>query len=634
MIRIPIAAKLTLSFLVIILFTSIAFTIIGIFLIRDRILSDAREKLRYDLDTAREIYLENLNHVKNAVKSASTTTCVNDALLTKKINYAFDCLSITKIGEGLDFLTLTDRNGTVILRTDNPNFTGDDVSDDVLINEVIEKEESISGTMIVSNQFMRKESPALVDELSVSNTSDHDVMVMISAFPVFDAGKELIGVIYGALLLNDNVDIVDEIRRTVFHNLRYKGKDIGVASIFQENSGISTFIKQLDGSRAVGTTVDEIVYNQVVGEQRRWIGRDNVGGNWYISAYEPIKNINYEPIGILHLGVLEQRYLDIIDETVYAFLGITLIIIFVALGFSFIISRNISIPIKRLVSASQEIASGNFDARVTTKSRTNDELDDLSLAFNSMALALKDRDEKLKEFTKTKIMESEKLAMIGQLSANVAHELNNPMQGVFTFAHLLLEKMQADDPNRKYVEKIVNQTDRCKSIIRGLLDFARQQKPDITLSDVNLVLNDCVALVENQAIFHNINIEKAFDAKLPNIYIDPSQIERVFLNIIINAAEAMETIGHLLLETKFDPSNKFVEIHFNDSGPGIKSEDIDKIFDPFFTTKDVGHGTGLGLAISYGIIKEHGGDILVKSELGKGTRFIVRLPVELEFRDR
>ncbi len=631
MIRVPISAKLTLSFLLVILFTSFAFTIIGIILIRDRILSDAREKIRYDLDTAREIYLGKVNLVKNAVKSASKMTCVNEALIEDKSQYAYDCLSIAKIGEGLDFITLTDKTGNVVLRTDNPSFSGDDLSNHEFIKEVFETQESISGTMIVSSSFLRKESPSLAEELVTSSGGNQNAMVLISAAPVMDSDKNLIGVIYGALLLNNNVDIVDEIRRTVFHNLRYKGKDIGVASIFQDNLNISTFIKNQDGSRALGTNISDDIYNQVIGDQRRWIGRDNVGNNWYISAYEPVNDINYQTVGILHLGVLEQRYLDIIDETVFAFFGITGIIILVALGFSYIVSRNISIPIKNLVTASQEIASGNFDARLDIKSSTKDELDDLAQAFNSMAFALEERDNAIKEYTKSKIMETEKLAMIGQLSANVAHELNNPLQGVFTFSHLLLEKLPKDNPDRKYVEKIVEQTDRCKTIIRGLLDFARQQKPDITLSNINLVLNDCVSLVENQAIFLNINIEKDFDAKLPNIYIDPSQIERVFLNIIINAAEAMQTIGTLRLETKFDPTVNFIEVHFSDSGPGIKPEDIDRIFDPFFTTKDVGHGTGLGLAISYGIVKEHGGDIEVKSELGKGTTFIVRLPGDLGF---
>ena len=157
--------------------------------------------------------------------------------------------------------------------------------------------------------------------------------------------------------------------------------------------------------------------------------------------------------------------------------------------------------------------------------------------------------------------------------------------------------------------------------------MARQQKPDKTLSDVNYVLQECISLVEHQAAFHNIEIIKNFDVTLPTAVIDPSQIERVFINLIINAAEAMEGNGRLTIATDTNPSGEFVRIRFSDTGCGIAEEDMDQIFEPFFTTKDVGHGTGLGLAISYGIIKEHGGAVRVESEVNKGTTFSIRLPV-------
>jgi two-component system NtrC family sensor kinase len=138
--------------------------------------------------------------------------------------------------------------------------------------------------------------------------------------------------------------------------------------------------------------------------------------------------------------------------------------------------------------------------------------------------------------------------------------------------------------------------------------------------------------LENQALFHNIKIINDFEASLPMAVIDPSQIERVFMNIIINAAEAMNGSGQLTLSTRFDPSENFIEVKMKDTGQGITKEDLARIFDPFFTTKEVGHGTGLGLAISYGIVKEHGGTISVESKVSKGTTFCVRLPVRVEER--
>ena len=196
-----------------------------------------------------------------------------------------------------------------------------------------------------------------------------------------------------------------------------------------------------------------------------------------------------------------------------------------------------------------------------------------------------------------------------------------------TFSHLLLEKSSADDPARNNLQKIVTQANRCRDIIRGLLDFSRQRKPDKTLSDVNSILQECISLVEKQASFLNIEIVLNLAPNLPRIIIDPSQIERVFINIIVNAADAMDGMGRLTIITRQDQTKEFIEIEISDTGHGISVENLEKIFDPFFTTKETGHGVGLGLAISYGIVKEHKGTILVESETNKGTTFIVKLPM-------
>jgi two-component system NtrC family sensor kinase len=226
-------------------------------------------------------------------------------------------------------------------------------------------------------------------------------------------------------------------------------------------------------------------------------------------------------------------------------------------------------------------------------------------------------------------MQSEKLALIGQLSANIAHELNNPLQGIITFSHLLLEDQHELDTNCQYsLEKIVGQANRCRDIIRGLLDFSRQRPPDKSYYDVNSIVNDCVSLVEMQALFHNIHVIRELQVDLPLAVIDPSQMERVFMNLIINAAEAMEGSGELTITSRENKTSEEIEVSFNDTGPGISEENIRKIFDPFFTTKDVGHGTGLGLAISYGLVRNHKGSILVDSVVGEGTTFTVSVPIE------
>jgi two-component system, NtrC family, sensor kinase len=326
--------------------------------------------------------------------------------------------------------------------------------------------------------------------------------------------------------------------------------------------------------------------------------------------------------------VLEQKYVDLRQRAVMVFLAVTVVGALVAFGLASFISGKISVSIKKLAAASDQVAHGNLDARVEI--RSHDELRELADAFNFMAAALKKRDEKVREFTTRRIMESERLAHIGQLAAGVAHEINNPLQGIVTYSHLLLERVSTENGTRQSLEKIVKQANRCRDIIRGLLDFSRQRKPEKRLSNVNRVLEECVSLVDNQVLFHNIRIVQHLSPNLPQVFMDPSQIQQVFMNMILNAADAMKDGGRLTLTTRHVPVEQAVEAEFTDTGHGIKEEDLDRIFSPFFTTKEVGHGTGLGLAISYGIVKEHKGTITVESQEGEGATFTIRLPVTSE----
>jgi len=220
--------------------------------------------------------------------------------------------------------------------------------------------------------------------------------------------------------------------------------------------------------------------------------------------------------------------------------------------------------------------------------------------------------------------------VIGQLAAGVAHELNNPLQGIVAYSHLLREKKReghGGNGTDAWVEKIVTQADRCSSIVRGLLDFARPRTPVIKPTAINTLVEGCLALVEEQALFHNIAVVRRLGPDVPEVVVDPSLMQQVFMNLIINAAEAMPEGGRLVVTTRHDAVGRMVEVEFADTGHGIAEADLERIFDPFFTTKAVGHGTGLGLAISFGIVKEHRGTISVESELGKGTTFDVRLPL-------
>ena len=235
-------------------------------------------------------------------------------------------------------------------------------------------------------------------------------------------------------------------------------------------------------------------------------------------------------------------------------------------------------------------------------------------------------EKKLQE-THLQLVSSEKMASLGKLAAGIAHEINNPLGGILIYSSLMIEDLPEEDSRRGDLARIVQEAGRCKEIVKSLLEFARQTEPKMEPTDINRAINDGLFFLVNQALFHNIRIVKNLDSFLPFVRGNASQLKQVFMNIIVNAAEAIHGNGVLTITTSPTPDRKAVLVEFTDTGEGIPEENLTRIFDPFFTTKDVGKGTGLGLATSYGIVEDHGGKIGVKSKVGEGTTFTIELPV-------
>jgi two-component system NtrC family sensor kinase len=296
----------------------------------------------------------------------------------------------------------------------------------------------------------------------------------------------------------------------------------------------------------------------------------------------------------------------------------------------------------------ERVAGGDLDHHVTID--TKDEMGDLSRAFNAMTADLKKAKQELVDWGNTlekkveekteaihraqaQLIHSEKLASLGRMAAGVAHEINSPLTGIVTFGHLLQKKFSPGTQEREDIEVIIDQANRCSNIIKGLLGFARASAAEKASSNINDVLNSSLNIVRNKADFFNIKLITDFDESLYRVKADPSQLQQVFLNMIVNAADAIEGKGTITIVTrnvKEDDGRDFIEIEFRDTGPGISDETLAKIFEPFFTTKPVGKGTGLGLAVSHGIVQEHGGTVTVKSIVGEGTSFFIRLPAHKE----
>jgi two-component system, NtrC family, sensor kinase len=224
------------------------------------------------------------------------------------------------------------------------------------------------------------------------------------------------------------------------------------------------------------------------------------------------------------------------------------------------------------------------------------------------------------------MMQQEKLASIGRLSAGVAHEINNPLTTILTTAMLLQEDLDPQDPNYQELETITKETLRCRKIVTSLLDFARQSTPTRKPCDINKIVKESVTLTQKQAAFKDVILKYELDENIPRLSLDKGQIQQSLINLIINAIEATDAGGSIWITTAYKRYQERADISVSDTGQGISENDLVRIFDPFFTTKD--DGNGLGLAITHGIIEQHNASIDVFSKLGRGTIFTIKFPVK------
>jgi len=359
------------------------------------------------------------------------------------------------------------------------------------------------------------------------------------------------------------------------------------------------------------------------------------------------------------LGVVDITYsLDEVNRTMRAHV---VNMVLVSIGFILLVSisagallhKLIYEPLRDLEKGAKRLASGNFDKPIPV--RGEDEFGSLARSSNAMMGALKKSRHELEEWVATlnekvkertqelqlaeaEVARGEKLASIGQLAAGIAHELNNPLTGVLTFTSLMRKKMPEGSEDAEDLDLVIRETKRCASIIRRLLDFAREKTPEKALVNLNQLIAETVQFVERSAALQHIEIAVDLDPDLPSLFVDADLIKQVLMNILVNAQQAIEENGRITVRSRLHVNWKLpgsseampaVEIAINDTGCGIPEANLQRIFDPFFTSKEVGKGTGLGLSVSYGIVRAHGGEIEVESTVGEGSTFRIYLPVKL-----
>lgn len=615
--RLSLKARLIWSYLVILGVGGLATSMVGSWIVSSTIMMQARRAVDHDFATARTVYEQQLQGLKLPVEFAASGTTVQQYIASGDWRSLGDYLERIRKDADFDFLALKVPRGGVLLRESQPGRATDDASS----SEVVKA--ALSGKVAAGTEIL----PA--------------GMTLMAAAPVSAAGGQMLGVLYGGVLLNGNFAIVDRVWDLLFRGDRSRDVDGGAVTIFQNDLRISTTVRAAAGGRAVGTHASPDVGAAVLKRGETWRGRSFVVKDWLISEYDPIRDYAGNVVGMLSVGILENTYTAIRNRVVLSFLGIATFGFLLIIGITYYMIRNITRPIGEMVAATHNIIAGRFDQEVHSDSPTEIAL--LAESFNAMLHSLRQMRGDLEEWGRTleekvrqrteelvamqaRVAQSERLASIGMLAAGVAHEINNPLGGILALTGLTVEDMRGDDPNRENLEEVIRQTERCRDIVKGLLAFSRQSKSNIQLLDLNTVIEDTLFLVTRQALFLNITLVRNLAPELPRVLADGSQCQQVFMNILMNAVQAMDERGTITIVTRC-ASPKSVEVAISDTGQGIPPEQIDRIFDPFFTTKASGKGTGLGLSIAYGIVTTHHGTISVASEVGKGSTFTVRLPI-------
>ena len=342
---------------------------------------------------------------------------------------------------------------------------------------------------------------------------------------------------------------------------------------------------------------------------------------------KPVK-LGHDRLGGIRLGFDLTPITQDVKEATFKAVGISTAIFIVGLGIIFIITFRMTEPIERLTLAAKRIEEGNLQYRVNID--RDDEIGSLATAFDQMAERLMQRDRELKQSQDT-LRRADRLSSLGLLTAGLAHEIRNPLVAIRTFTQLLPERYNDAEFREGFQGLALKEVDRICGLINDLLSFARPSKPNVAPENVNDVVDNIARILETQAKEKNLLILREFGDNLPKVWIDREQMKQVFMNLILNAIQAMNEAGSISISTRpvsrngTQPSGDFVQVEIRDNGIGIPEENLQHIFDPFFTSKD--EGSGLGLAVSHQIVQEHGGFVTVESQVGKGTAFFVHVPV-------
>ena len=620
----------------------------------DRLLTT---KVRTDLAVAHGYFERVTDAVGSSVEGLANSARLGRALVQpadRRAGAIAELLAEVRLGQRLDFLRFLDVDRSNRVAADWPVIKA-------ALAGVARTE-----TEIFSAAQLRQIDPVLAERaltplIATANAQpdqrqmeDRGLMVH-SAAAVRDADGRLLGVLEGGVLLNKNLAFIDRLNDIVYPAGALPVGSAGTATLFLGDVRVATNVRLFEGGRAIGTRVSAAVHAAVLDEGRTWLDRAFVVNDWYVSAYEPLLDSHEQRIGMLYVGFLDGPFAQARQQTFAIVVGLFALAMGVAAIFAVIWARRVFRPIERMHTTMHAIERGDADARVG-EVETEDELGVVAAHFDQLLDRLQARAESLKRWgdsldakvaertaeleqavadlraAQSQLVMNEKMAAIGQLTAGVAHEINNPIAVIQGNLDVLRDILgPAAAPVAPEIRLIHEQVHRIRLIVTKLLQFARPQDYVGYLEPVAPapLIQDSLVLVGHLLKKGNIAIEQHLDSTR-NVLCNRNELQQVLINLMVNAIQAMPDGGVLTLAAEdWDEADMPIGLRLavTDSGPGISDEDRERLFKPFFTAGKPG-GTGLGLWVSQSLVERYGGKITVDSAPARGTRFAVWLRFE------
>lgn len=645
----PLRVRLLGSFVGVVVLSGALTILAGSFLINRMVIAEAERRVVLGLKTARAMWERRLDEALKAclvmtqgdiARQLATKTAVDSQMLDE-----------LRLKLGYDFLHILDGHG-VILAAAYDDIKGAQASSSPVIARVLSAQSPAAGLSLLPLEALTTKNAVLAARTRIRVLSTPhakpggpqeitSAMVLEAAAPIMNANRQVTGIIRVGTVINRNFEFVDFVRENVFTAVTYDGKNLGTVTIFQGDVRITTNVIGPDGQRAIGTRVSSEVYDRVLGEGKMWKGPAFVVDSWYISAYEPLRNLNDEIVGMLYVGVLKKRYDDMRRQAMTLFMVVSVLAFICAVSLSLWLSSRLARPLTLLTAGADEVARGNLDYQLRHSPGTErDEINRLTIAFNQMVSSLKERDVQLQRSRDDLQQKTVELKgwVQNYLDALefITHELKNQIAAMKINLLAVHDGYigQISEDQKEALSDVAKAINRSEEMIINYLNLSRIEKGELQLRarPVHIesdVIRPVLSNFRGRLEAKGMRVQVKFQEDLL-VQADPSLIEIVYENLLGNAIKYGRDGGEVKLSG--GRVNSRAELHVWNDGPGIPGIQLDKLFRKFSRLQtpievQPARGTGLGLFITREIIRRHGGDIRAESSYKEWMDIIFELPL-------